>query len=162
MEPVEPNGSGAWNAANRTPAGFRHRPLIRRARSMYQPTLGRFLSRDPLSATGVDVLTDTGFYSDRLAAMSADPWFYGGNWEHPYVYARNNPGNWEDPSGLQVEKQGYFAFCDEVCAAAAKDPKLNFGGGGILCKDGIQCVCLFPLALNKTVTLTPGQCKTVD
>ena len=37
---------------------------------MYQPTLGRFLSRDPLSENGVDVLTDTGFYSDRLAAMS--------------------------------------------------------------------------------------------
>ena len=58
---------------------------------MYQPTLGRFLSRDPLSENGVDVLTDTGFYSDRLAAMSASPWFYGGNRTQPYVYARNNP-----------------------------------------------------------------------
>jgi hypothetical protein len=58
---------------------------------MYQPTLGRFLSRDPLSENGVDVLTDTGFYSNRLAAMSANPWFYGGNRAHPYVYARNNP-----------------------------------------------------------------------
>ena len=46
---------------------------------MYQPTLGQFLSRDPLSENGVDVLTDTGFYADRLAAMSAKPWLYGGN-----------------------------------------------------------------------------------
>ena len=70
---------------------------------MYQPTLGRFLSRDPLSENGVDVLTDTGFYSDRLAAMSANPWTYGGNWEHPYVYARNNPIRYVDPSGLKCQ-----------------------------------------------------------
>ncbi len=69
---------------------------------MYQPTLGRFLSRDPLSENGVDVLTDTGFYSDRLAAMNANPWYYGGNWEHPYVYARNNPLRYTDPSGLRA------------------------------------------------------------
>jgi RHS repeat-associated protein len=70
---------------------------------MYQPTLGRFLSRDPLSANGVDVLTDTGFYGDRLAAMRANPWYYGGNWENPYVYAKNNPTNLVDPSGLQAD-----------------------------------------------------------
>jgi RHS repeat-associated protein len=66
---------------------------------MYQPTLGRFLSRDPLSENGVDVLTDTGFYSDRLAAMSAKPWSYSGIWTQPYVYARNNPTRYVDPSG---------------------------------------------------------------
>jgi hypothetical protein len=69
---------------------------------MYQPTLARFLSRDPLSQNGVDVLTDTGLYSDRLAAMSGDPWYYGGNWGNPYVYARNNPVRYTDPSGLEV------------------------------------------------------------
>ena len=68
---------------------------------MYQPTLGRFLSRDPLSQNGVEVLTDTGIYADRLAAMTANPRFYGGNWEHRYVYARNNPVWYTDPSGLQ-------------------------------------------------------------
>ena len=72
-----------------------------RERAIYQPNLGRFLSRDPLSATGVDVLTDTGFYAERLATMRANPWFFGGNWEHPYVYARNNPVNLVDPSGEQ-------------------------------------------------------------
>jgi hypothetical protein len=82
---------------------------------MYQPTLGRFLSRDPLSENGVDVLTDNGFYSNRLAAMSADPWFYGGNWENAYVYARNSPLRWVDPSGLVCQlapcAQGEPAEC---------------------------------------------------
>jgi hypothetical protein len=67
---------------------------------MFQPTLQRFLSRDPLSPDGVDVMTDIGFYSERLAAMSANPSFYGGNAEHPYKYANNNPLNVIDPSGL--------------------------------------------------------------
>ena len=73
-----------------------------KGKAMYQPTLGRFLSRDPISANGVDVLTDTGFYSDRLAAMNANPWYYGGNWDNPYVYARNNPLRYTDPSGLRA------------------------------------------------------------
>jgi hypothetical protein len=67
---------------------------------MYQQTLGRFLSRDPLSDNGFDVMTDTGFYSDRLAAMRSDPWYYGGNGENLYVYVSNNPVNLTDPSGL--------------------------------------------------------------
>lgn len=67
---------------------------------MYQQTLGRFLSRDPLAENGMDVMTDTGFYGERLAAMRANPWYYGGNWEHPYVYARNNSVQYIDPSGL--------------------------------------------------------------
>ena len=67
---------------------------------MYQPTLGRFLSRDPLSKNGVDLLTDTGFYSDRLAAMHAAPSYFSGTRIHLYAYAHNNPLNYSDPSGL--------------------------------------------------------------
>jgi RHS repeat-associated protein len=43
----------------------------------YDPTLGRFLSRDPLG---------------RLAAMGLDM--------QPYAYAGNNPVNYSDPSGM--------------------------------------------------------------
>ncbi len=88
---------------------------------MYQPTLGRFLSRDPLSENGVDVLTDTGFHSDRLAAMSANPRHYGGNWDNPYVYAKNNPLRYVDPSGLVATiiptTPAWIKICENECAA---------------------------------------------
>ena len=63
---------------------------------MYQPKLGWFLSRDPLSASGQDLMTATGFFVERLQYMR----------EHPYVYARNNPMNLIDPSG-----HGQRALC---------------------------------------------------
>ena len=68
---------------------------------MYQQTLGRFLSRDPLAENGMDVMTDTGFYGERLAAMRANPWYYGGNGPNLYTYVDNNPVNMTDPSGLK-------------------------------------------------------------
>ena len=86
---------------------------------MYQPTLGRFLSRDPISEDGVDVLTDTGYYSDRLAAMSANPWLYGGNWTHPYVYADNNPVRYVDPSG-QLTVEPLFKQLSPPCGGVSR------------------------------------------
>lgn len=68
---------------------------------MYQQTLGRFQSRDPLPANGIVVLPNMGLYEHMLAAMRARPHYYWGNWERPYTYARNNPIWYTDPSGLR-------------------------------------------------------------
>jgi hypothetical protein len=70
---------------------------------MYQPSLARFQSRDPLSGNGIDLLTDTGFHSNRLAAMRDDPRMFAQNREHKFAYARNNPSNRVDPSGLRCQ-----------------------------------------------------------
>jgi hypothetical protein len=94
MEQIEPNGPGAGHAAQGATARYRLQPLTNAEDdAMYQPTLGRFLSRDPLSETGVDVLTDTGFYGDRLAAMRANPWFVT---VHPFVssFGPGRPARW--------------------------------------------------------------------
>lgn len=56
---------------------------------MYQPTLGRFLSQDPLGPDGVDVLFDNNAYGAALDRM-----------RNLYGYCGNNPMNCVDPSGL--------------------------------------------------------------
>ena len=105
---------------------------------MYQPTLGQFLSRDPLSENGVDLLTDTGFYGDRLAAMSARPWLYARNSTQPYVYAGNNPVRYVDPSGLDyldcladcVSQNDFSATIVAPTAACAIRVPKRFRGPG--------------------------------
>jgi RHS repeat-associated protein len=56
---------------------------------MYQPTLGRFLSRDPLGEGGVDVLYDNNEFGDWLTEM-----------RNTYGYVSNNPVRYVDPTGL--------------------------------------------------------------
>src|SRR6059058_5616811 len=73
-------------------------------RTMYQPTLNRFASRDPLSADGVDVIPNTGWFGQRLDAMRARYGYSGplarGGDMNLYRYVGNNPVPFVDPSGL--------------------------------------------------------------
>jgi hypothetical protein len=87
---------------------------------MLSPTLGRFLSRDLLSADGTYIVAGAGGYAERIGAMSADPWYYAGNSEHPYVYARNNPARYVDPSG-KMSISVLSTNVDAAIACGARD-----------------------------------------
>lgn len=73
---------------------------------MYHPSLGRFQSRDPLGANGVDVLHDNNWFGHRLALM-----------RNHYGYANNNPSNFIDPSGLLAcdDDEGEDEKCGGAC-----------------------------------------------
>ena len=58
---------------------------------MYSAGLGRFLSQDPVSTVGPDVLTDNNPFGESLTRM-----------RNLYGYAENDPVRWVDPSGLRV------------------------------------------------------------
>jgi RHS repeat-associated protein len=66
---------------------------------MYQPTLGSFLSRDPLGQDGVDVLYDNNWFGAALDRMQ-------------YAYCGNNPANCVDPSG-QTPAYPHWAIAAE-------------------------------------------------
>jgi len=61
---------------------------------MYQPQLARFLSRDPILTSSVDVL----YPVPNMAAMGSSE-----STPHSYDYVRNWPTMFVDPSGLQPE-----------------------------------------------------------
>lgn len=75
---------------------------------MYQPTLGRFMSRDPLSENGVQVLYP---FPDMTRLVKKGP-FSG----HPYSYCKCDPANLVDPAGLQGTAPTDVECCE--CHAA--------------------------------------------
>jgi len=74
---------------------------------MYQPTLSRFQSLDPLSPNGVDLLDDNNWFGDRLTQM-----------RNRYGYANNSPVNYFDPSGLFACNAAEEEEKEEACAGA--------------------------------------------
>lgn len=81
---------------------------------MYQPKLGRFMSRDPLPENGPDI-----FYP------VPDMRKYWKPATEPYVYVENNPVNLADPSGLGP--------CDPAKTLETLDPRAV---ATIRCKEG--------------------------
>jgi len=70
---------------------------------MYQPKLARFMSRDPLPANGVELLSP-------IPRMR----------EHIYVYVKNNPINLYDSSGMAAEKPDFINPGNIACSDAEK------------------------------------------
>ena len=60
---------------------------------------GRFLSRDPLYERNVGIMHATGHFYGQPAATRFNLRHVIRRFEHPYVYARNNPLQYVDPSG---------------------------------------------------------------
>ncbi len=104
---------------------------------MYSPSLGCFLSRDPLIEGQPEVLYDNNWFGDWLTAM-----------KNQYAYRGNNPITRTDPSGLQD--------CDALCKSAQQQ-KLNKTGtkgrsdalAAIVCAPcgEFQCGCPFDINL---------------
>jgi hypothetical protein len=88
---------------------------------MYTPTLGRFLSRDPLQED-IDLLSDNNWFGRRLDSLIDEPMADGDRLAtrglaslNFYRYAANNPSVNIDPSGLDFVPAGpmppaFFCF----------------------------------------------------
>jgi hypothetical protein len=63
---------------------------------MYEPTLGRFLARDPLPPNGQQILYPFPDMSSRRQISSAGVGFY----PNAYAYAASNPTNFRAPRGV--------------------------------------------------------------
>jgi hypothetical protein len=82
---------------------------------MYQPTLARFLSRDPVSMNEADVLYPFPIWGPRGFYLS-------GQRIGPYVYADNRPTSVVDPSGMDPDC-GEGRFCPRLPPGHQLGPK---------------------------------------
>jgi hypothetical protein len=105
---------------------------------MYQPTLGRFLSRDPLPESGPQILYP-------LAHV-------GLPFSTPYTYVENNPVTRFDPTGLTScdGEQPPKPRSPAECCKAAKDSKapefqnlMKRTAAAVICCDGRPVPCIW-------------------
>ena len=93
----------------------------------YSPTLGRWISRDPLA----NIL----WPSPRYLSLSQTE-------NEIYSYTKNNPLSHYDYLGLYTEEER-----QEVCNQAAADGLDNGDDGGVICKNGTPYPCIWNTAL---------------
>jgi len=104
----------------------------------YDPTIGRFISEDPLG-------------------LAAGPNSYG--------YVNGSPAVLTDPMGLEGQKAE--VDCSAVCAAAYTNPAQNSGGGGVMCFKGKACPCVFDTLIKDgsgqtILSIKKGECPEYD
>jgi RHS repeat-associated protein len=82
---------------------------------MYQPTLGRFLSRDPLPQDEAQIL----YPFPTMNALSNAPAVneFDFDYENAYGYVRNNPVNAVDPAGAFPCNAAQTRRCNAQCRA---------------------------------------------
>jgi len=112
---------------------------------VYQPSTGRWVSRDPLGEPGFELLRQAG---EDIASPAANL----------YAFVRNNPVNQIDPLGLKEKKEkSYWDWVKEMAdkvKQAAKDYE-----DGKCPKDPCKlpsslnalCTCMYEAAKNKSV-----------
>ena len=112
------------------------------AQCFYNPSTGRWLSRDPKEEKG----------GPNLLA-----------------FVNNAPIGNIDPLGLttgQMElkccKDTLFPSCEIVCAMAVEAAikgSLFVAGGAVICYNSVKCACLLPFP---AIGYKPGECKEID
>lgn len=60
-------------------------------------------------------------------------------------------------AGVPRPDAGTAPTCTDICNWAYADPRLNFGGGGVVCDGAVKCACAFDVP-----PLTRGQCPVHD
>jgi len=145
----------------------------------YNPSTGRWLSRDPIGEPGFQTLQmaqGTSQVGPVPAARQSSRWVsrdpisepafkvfsdkYRGafDWDAEkfiYGFVNNNPISATDALGLKT--------CDEICNDARKNPSVsNSQGemGGIVCFDGKKCPCVFEYP--SSYGFKRGDCPEID
>ncbi len=119
----------------------------------YNPSTGRWLSRDPVAEPGFMVtvskenLRGDDFYPDS------------DNRGNPYDFVGNRPIDLYDLLGLKRS-------CEDICKDALTSPDVSVGEGfgGVVCdSDGTKCPCALQFIIPGTKDIYhPGECPNLD
>ena len=106
------------------------------ASAFYNPTAGRWLSRDPIEESGGKNL---------------------------HGFAGNDPISKFDRDGRLFWGCAARRTCEEICALARKDPVVSRGSAAVVCDGERKCPCFFKLDYQPAGPLIqPGECPELD